>query len=65
MKPRNQLKVALLGSVVVLSLQLLPPGWGQSSQTFSSVGLALEGIRQTFSVPTGFENLPGDLDKPR
>ena len=63
MTPPNRLRVTLLSFVVALSLQVPPFSWAQSSRTFSSLGLALEAIRQTFSVPTGFENVPGDLDK--
>ena len=38
-------------------------GGGGSRATFSSIGLALQGIRQAFFVSTGFENATGDLDK--
>ena len=45
------------------SLQKPACSWAQSSQTFSSIGLALQAMRETFSVSTGFENVTGDLDK--
>lgn len=48
---------------ILASLQKSPCSLAQSPQTFSSISLALEAIRQTFSVSTGFENVPGDLDK--
>jgi hypothetical protein len=62
-KSRSRLKLVLLPLIALLGLHVPVRGWAQSSQTFSSIGLALQGIRQTFSVSTGFENATGDLDK--
>jgi hypothetical protein len=49
--------------VALLSLQTPIWGWTQPAQTFENIGLALQAIRQTFYVSTGFENAIGDLDK--
>jgi hypothetical protein len=49
--------------VALLSLQTPILGWTQPAQTFENIGLALQAIRQTFNVSTGFENAIGDLDK--
>jgi hypothetical protein len=57
------LKSALPLLLMLSSLQKPACSWAQSSQTFASIGLALQGIRETFSVSTGFENVTGDLDK--
>jgi hypothetical protein len=62
-KLRTCLERVLPFLIVLLSLLAPICGWAQSSRRFSSISLALEGIRQTFFVPTGFENATGDLDK--
>jgi len=49
--------------VVLLSLQAPIPGMAKSEETFSNIDFALQAIRQSFSVPTGFETAVGDLDK--
>jgi hypothetical protein len=50
-------------SVALLSLQAPVQGVAQSAQTFSNINFALQAIRQSFYVSTGFENAIGDLDK--
>jgi hypothetical protein len=55
-------KSPLLLLVLLLSLQALVKGAAQPEQTFSNIGVAMEAIRQTFNVSTGFENTIGDLD---
>jgi hypothetical protein len=49
--------------VALLSPQTPIWGWTQPAQTFENIGLALQAIRLTFTVSTGFENAIGDLDK--
>jgi len=56
-------KRVLTSLIALLILQVPACGWARSPQKFSSIGLALEGIRQTFFISTGFENATGDLDK--
>ena len=62
-KLRIWVKSVLPFVIALLSLQTPVCCWARSSQTFSSIGLALQGIRQAFFVSTGFENETGDLDK--
>jgi hypothetical protein len=62
-KLRTCLERVLPFLIVLLSLLAPICGWAQSSRRYSSISLALEGIRQTFFVSTGFENATGDLDK--
>jgi hypothetical protein len=56
-------KSILLLLVALLSLQAPINGMGQSAETFSNIDFALQAIRQTFYVSTGFETAAGDLDK--
>jgi hypothetical protein len=56
-------KGILLLFVVLLSLQTPIPGMAQSEETFSNIDFALQAIRQTFNVSTGFETAVGDIDK--
>jgi len=51
----------LLGAL--LSLQAPIYGVPQSAKTYSSIGLALQAIRQTFNVSTGIEHPIGDADE--
>lgn len=58
-----QTNAVLVLLVALLSLRAPLHGEAQSAQTFPDISHALEGIRQTFHVSTGFENAVGDLDK--